>query len=51
MADALELTRRYSTALEAGATGEALSASYAPEGHIIWQSDYRLHSSGWIGFP
>jgi ketosteroid isomerase-like protein len=31
MADALELTRRYFTALEAGATGEALSAFYAPE--------------------
>jgi ketosteroid isomerase-like protein len=31
MADALELTRRYFTALEAGATGEALSVFYAPE--------------------
>jgi ketosteroid isomerase-like protein len=31
MVDALELTRRYFTALEAGATGEALSAFYAPE--------------------
>ena len=31
MVDALELTRRYFTALEAGATGEALAAFYAPE--------------------
>jgi ketosteroid isomerase-like protein len=31
MADALELARRYFTALEGGATGEALAAFYAPD--------------------
>jgi ketosteroid isomerase-like protein len=31
MAEALELTRRYFAALEAGATGDALAAFYAPE--------------------
>jgi ketosteroid isomerase-like protein len=31
MAEVLELTRRYFAALEAGATGDALAAFYAPE--------------------
>jgi ketosteroid isomerase-like protein len=31
MVDALELTRRYFAALDAGATGEVLSAFYTPE--------------------
>src|SRR5437588_243622 len=31
MAEVLDLTRRYFAALEAGATGDALAAFYAPE--------------------